>query len=141
MRFFTLLSVLVLVLSAWIASAAPEQESGQQVSKEQQQMIDAAGKAYEAAITMYEIGTGGATSEAVYTWSRRWADAEANGAPRAEQVKVFMAHRDRMKKLLEKVNVKFKIGLDGGEKDKYEAARYYAAEADYLLLKMAPDGK
>ena len=127
---------------AWFARAAPDQESEpRQVSKEQLQMIDAAGKAYEAAIAMYEVGAGGVTSESLYTWSRRWTDAQADGAPRAEQVKFFMAHRDRMKKLLENVNAKFRNGLNGGEKDKYEAARYYAAEADYLLLKMAPDGK
>jgi hypothetical protein len=142
MRLSILLGLLAVVLCAWFASAAPNQESEQrQISKEQQQMIDAAGKAYEAAIAMYDVGAGGITSEAIYTWSRRWADAEASGAPRAEQVKVFMAHCDRMKKLLEKVSLKFQNGFNGGEKDKVEAARYYATEADYLLLKTAPDSE
>jgi hypothetical protein len=143
MRLSTTLGCLSAVLiCAWIAWAAPEQENEQrQVPKEQQEMIDAAGKALEASAALYEVGAGGVTLEGVYSWSRRWADAQADGAAKGEQVKAFIAHRDRMQKLFEKVKGKFDSGVAGGERDKYEAARYYAAEADCLLLKKTPDAK
>src|SRR5262245_8816131 len=122
---------------AWFAWAAPGEESDRVISTVQQEMIDAAGKAFEASAAMYEVGAGGVTLEGVYTWSRRWADA----SPKGEQLKAYTAHRDRMKDLLEKVKAKFDTGVAGGTKDRYEAARYYAAEADYLLLKMTSNTK
>jgi len=122
---------------AWSAWAVPDDESDQMISKVQQEMIDAAGNAFEASAALYEVGAGGVTLEGVYIWSRRWADA----APKGEQLKAYTAHRDRMKNLLDKVKVKFDTGVAGGTKDRYEAARYYAAEADYLLLKMTSNSK
>jgi len=128
------------LLCAWVTSAAPEQESGQrQISKEQAEMIDAAENASEASAALHEIGAGGVTLEGVYTWSRRWADAQALDAPKGEQMKAYMAHRDRMKLLFLKVKAKHDTGVAGGEKDKYEAARYYAAEANSLLPKSMRD--
>lgn len=143
MRFSTTSRLLAgVLLCASVAWAAPDQESDErQISKEQQQMIDAASKAFEAVAALYDIGAGGVTLEGVYTWSRRWADAQADGAPKGDRVKAYMAHRDRMKQLLDKVKRKFETGLAGGEKDKYEAARYYVAEAEYLLLKKTPEGR
>jgi len=127
---------------AWVAWAASDQESNQrQVCEEQQQMIDAAVKASEAVTVLYDIGAGGVTLEGVYTWSRRWADAQGDGAPKGEQVKAYMAHRDRMKKLFDKVKRRHDDGVVGGEKPRYEAAQYYAAEATYLLLKMTSNSK
>jgi len=123
---------------AWIAWAAPDPQSDQrQISKEQQQMNDAAQKAYEASAAMYEVGAGGVTLEAVYTWSRRWAETEADGATPAESRKTLLAHRDRMKTLNEKVTAKYQTGAVGGEKDKYQASRFYLAEAESWLLKNA----
>jgi len=122
---------------AWVAWAAPDDESDQMISKVQQEMFDAAEKAYEASAAMYEVGAGGVTLEGVYTWSRRWADA----APKGEQLRAYAAHRDRMKNLLDSMKMKFDKGVAGGTKDRYEAARYYAAEADYLLLKMTSNAK
>ena len=142
MRFATLALLAGVLFCAWSAWAAPDQESNQrQVSKEQQQMIDAAGEASETVTACYDIGAAGVTLEEVYTWSRRWADAQADGAPKGEQVKAYMAHRDRMKKLFDKVKRRHDDGVVGGEKPRYEAAQYYAAEATYLLLKMTSNSK
>jgi len=128
------------LLCAWVTWAAPDQESDQRyVSKEQQEMIDAAGNASEASAALYEVGAGGVTLEGVYIWSRRWADAQALDAPKGEQVKAYMAHRDRMKLLFAKVKAKFDTGVAGGTKDRYEAARYYLAEANSLLPKSMRD--
>jgi hypothetical protein len=137
MRLVTFGVLAGVLFCAWFAWAAPDQESDQMISKVQQEMIDAAGEAYEASAAMYDVGAGDVTLEGVYTWSRRWADA----APKGEQLKAYTAHRDRMKNLLAKVKAKFETGLAGGTKDRYAAARYYAAEADYLLLKMTSDAK
>jgi len=132
----------VVLLCAWFAWAAPDQESNQpQVSKEQQEMVDAARDASEKIAACYDIGALSVTLEDVYTWSRRWADAQADGAPKGEQVKAYMAHRDRMKLLFAKVKRKHDDGVVGGENPRYEAARYYAAEATYLLLKKSSDAK
>jgi len=139
MRSFITLGILAGALLC--ALATPGQELDQRtLSKEQQQMIDSAHRAYEASAASWEA-VNGATVEGVYTWSRRWADAEADGAPKGEQVKACMAHRDRMKKALVTVGKLHDAGEVGGEKDKWEAARYYVAEADYLLLKKAQDNK
>ena len=125
------------LLCTWAAWGAPDQDSDlrQNISKEQQEMIDAAEHAYEASAALYEVGAGGVTLEGVYTWSRRWADAQAEGAPLGEQVKTNMAHRDRMKTLFDRVKRRFDNGIVGGERDKYEAARYYVAEAECRLPK------
>jgi hypothetical protein len=139
MRFFSIFGLFAaLMFSAWIASAAPAQKSDQrQVPKEQQQMIDAAQKAYEASAAMYDVGAGGVTLEAVYTWSKRWAEAEADVATPAESRKALLGHRDRMKTLNEKVTAKYQTGAAGGEKDRYYASQFYLAEAEFWLLKNA----
>jgi magnesium chelatase family protein len=67
------------------------------------------------------------------------ADAQALDAPKGEQVKAYMAHRDRMKLLFAKVKAKHDTAVVGDEKDKYEAARYYLAEANSLLPKSMRD--
>ena len=54
---------------AWVVRAAPDQESGErQASDKQKEMIDAAGRAYEASAALYDVGAGGVTLEGVYTW-------------------------------------------------------------------------
>jgi hypothetical protein len=138
MRFLTTFGLLTAgFFCVWVASAAPDQEAPEpQPRKEVPQMIDAAQKAYEASLALWSVGAGGVTFESVYTWSRRWADAQADGADRGKQVKAYMAHRDRMNSLHDFVKKKSEIGAAGGERDKYEAAKYYAAEAEHLLLKL-----
>ena len=134
MRLATFALLAGVLFYAWFARAAPDQESSQRfISKEQQEMIDAAGNASEASSALYELGAGGVTLEGVYIWSRRWADAQALDAPLSEQVKAYRAHRDRMKLLFAKVKTKHDTAGAGGEKDKYEAARYYLAEANSRL--------
>ena len=100
-------------------------------------MAESAEQAYIASAAMYEVGAGGVTLEAVYTWSKRWAEAEADGAALAIREKAFLAHRERMSLLKDKVEFKYKQALPGGEKDKYYASRYYFAEADSLLRNCA----
>jgi len=140
MRFFVILGLFAtIVLSVWIASAAPDKQSDQR--QEQERMIEAAGKAYEASCALWQVGAGEVTVEAIYTWSRRWAEAEAEGAAAADQLKAYTLHRDRMRNLLATVSDRRTQGLNGGQEDRYQAARYYLAEADYLLLKRTPDNK
>jgi len=120
-----------------IAWAAPDQESSEpQVSKERQKMTETAEKAYEASMAMWGVGAGGVTLEAVYTWSRRWAEAEADGVGPEARRKAYAAHLLRMRKIREMVGIKHDQAVAGGEEDKFQAARYYLAEAEYWLAKI-----
>lgn len=135
---FTILGLLAgLLLCACVAWAAPDQESGDpQVAKEQQKMIETAQKACEASTALWGVGAGGVTLEAVYTWSRRWAEAEADGASPEARHKAYAAHLLRMRKIREIVGMKHDQAVAGGEEDRFQAARYYLAEAEYWLAKM-----
>src|SRR5215475_6571763 len=69
------------------------------VPNDQQDMIDNARQAYVASIAMYDVGAGGVTLESVYLWSKRWAEAQAEGEPLKVREKAFLAHRERMELL------------------------------------------
>ena len=98
-------------------------------------MIDNARQAYVASVAMYDVGAGGVTLESVYLWSKRWAEAEADGALLKVREKSYLEHRERMSLLKNKVEAKHKAAAAGGEQDKYIASLYYLAEAESLLRK------
>ena len=107
------------------------------VPKYQQDMIDNARHAYMESVAMYDDRAGGITLESVYLWSKRWAEAQADGVPLEIREKAFLAHRERMELLKKKVDAKHKAAAAGGEEDKYCASHYYFAEAESLLGKCA----
>lgn len=102
---------------ATAAPSAPDPAS-------QKARVDAAQKAYGLAEAQHQAGT--ATVEAVYTWSRRWAEAQ-----RASGVGAAMAdHGKRMKSL--EAAVKAKVGAGAASALDAQAAAYFVAEADAL---------
>jgi hypothetical protein len=132
------ISIAGILACGWLAAIRADQDPEQPpMSKEQQEMIDAAHKAFEASSAMYEVGAGGVTLEGVYTWSRRWAEAGADGAAPNVRHKAYLAHSLRMNQLHDKVEAKYKAAAIGGEKDKYWASFYYKAEAEQMLKKDA----
>ena len=66
------------------------------VPNDQQDMIDNARQAYVASVAMYDVGAGGVTLESVYLWSKRWAEAQADGALLKVREKSYLEHRERM---------------------------------------------
>jgi len=128
----TLAIVLVCESIAVATGADPDQPA---VPNPQQQMVETAQKTYEASRAMWNVGAGGVTLEAAYIWSKRWADAEADGAAPGARRKAYLAHAQRMKQLNDIISVKHQVAAVGGEEDKLQATRYYLAEAEYLLSK------
>jgi hypothetical protein len=143
-RLITGIAVLGTLACGLFAAVGADRDSDQpQTSPEQKRMVEAAQKAYEASMAMWQVGAGGVTLEGIYTWSRRWAEAAAEGARPGDRLHAYMLHCDRMRDLLRAITDKHNEGIPGGELDKFEAAKFYLAEAEYLQIKKkaAPDNQ
>ncbi|HEV3341975.1 MAG TPA: hypothetical protein VG125_16525, partial [Pirellulales bacterium] len=97
-----------------------------------ERMSAAAAKTFEATHASYEVGT--EIMSNVYVWSRRWLEAErALARTDAEEIAALEAHRARMKQLMLKIRALYMTGTKGGEMEKFNATRFYLAEADAWL--------
>jgi beta-lactamase regulating signal transducer with metallopeptidase domain len=90
--------------------------------------IDAARKAYEAALQNYRTGQG-ASVESVYNWSQRWTAAARSATRITKQMAdASRAHLERMQELQKLV----KKSVDAGQTsmDEMTAVNFYVAEAE-----------
>jgi len=112
-----LAAVLVLILAVPVLAA------------DDHRLVEAAKKAYEAKAAAYESGLTNDV-EALYSWSRRWMEAELHSAAKEDdRIAAYTAHLDRMKPLAEKIAVRMQAGARGGTPDNQDAANYFVAEA------------
>jgi type II secretory pathway component GspD/PulD (secretin) len=99
------------------------------ISDQAKEMVAAAEKAYQTSTAAYLAET--VSLEQVFAWSRRWLQAAVDAANSpGERGKVYRDHRDRMQQLFDEIRLKYTVGARGGEADRYEAARFYLAEAN-----------
>jgi hypothetical protein len=110
-----LASLALILLPAPSRSAAPPDRNALLKAR-----AEAAQATYEQAAKQFEAGTG--TVEAVYSWSVRWMNAQADKQAAARD------HLTRMKALEEKVKTRVDSGMSPAA-DK-SAALYYRAEAE-----------
>jgi hypothetical protein len=102
-------------------------------SKRVQAMIDTAEMAWKASRSAYDAGT--TAMDPVYTWSQHWLHASLAGAANQKQrLTAYLAHRERMQDLFNKVEALHQARSKGGEANKYFAAKFYLAEADMWLF-------
>jgi hypothetical protein len=128
--------------------AAKEQPENEAVTRLLQTQLQAAKKAYQAAVdTMAVKQVGGlrvqvqgdtkARPDLVYLWSVRWMQAQDDLSDTKEQrIASFVDHQKRMKELL--ANVKTIVGDGKGgilRASEVPAAEWYLAEAELWLLK------
>jgi hypothetical protein len=93
-----------------------------------QTLVAAAQRAFTAARARFEAGS--ETLEAVYTWSRRWLEAQRRLQPAAARA-AAREHRSRMTELCAQATQRVDAGLlDASAR---EACAYYLAEAELLV--------
>lgn len=116
----------VVVAGAMTRSGAAWAETSQRSSP--QTLSAAAGRAFAAARAGYEAGS--ETLEVVYTWSRRWLDAQRRARPTALQA-AGREHRARMVEVCALAERRVVVGA--ADVSAREACAYYLAEADLLI--------
>ncbi len=82
---------------------------------------------YEAAMAEWQAGTRHGSEEALYTWSKRWMDAEGQEGDLKKQLAAAGSHVDRMQKLAD-LNHAEQLGLGGNPAPECNV-KYYLAEA------------
>ncbi len=96
-------------------------------------LVETAQKTYEQNLALMK-GLQGVSAEELYSWSRRWLDAEVDLAGnKEERVAAHQRHLDRMKDL-EKVLKNLAITGQGRQSDA-TAGTYYRTQAELWLTR------
>jgi hypothetical protein len=115
------------------AEGAQKEAGKAKVVRHLDAMVDSSRTAYQALVAEYEAGTV-LLPEVLYVWSSRWRAAEVRATQSKQEVaRAYENHLARMRSLHDKVEAMHKAQAKGGEASKYEAAKYYVAEAELLL--------
>jgi hypothetical protein len=130
-RYLGLPLLLLGVLAAGPAGAAPDQETANTIARLALQRRDAARKTYQVLWLDYRERI--ASEDALYRWSVRWLDAERElSDQRADQVAAYQGHFERMRdleRLIRRLRESAQTTIDEAS-----AAEFYRTEAEMWLL-------
>jgi hypothetical protein len=129
-----LLALALLLLPLTLAAADP-QAAGKIDPAQRAAMIDTATKAFQANQAAYDVGR--VDLGQLYSWSRRWLDAESLGAAAQERQQAAQRHLERMQALHRRVTPLYEGGRVGGESENFHATEYFVAEAKLILDRSA----
>jgi hypothetical protein len=136
-KYFGLLALLLGIISAGPAGAAPDPEAANNLARLAVQRRDAARRTYEALWLDYRERR--ASEDLLYRWSLRWLEAERElSDQQADQVAAYQAHFERMRDL-DRIIRRLR-GSGQTTIEEASATEYYRVEAEIWLLK-ARDGK
>jgi hypothetical protein len=101
-------------------------------------LIESASSAYRAAASDELVGQ--ASAEEIYGWSLRWRASELKGADdKKAGLQANTDHLERMRKLHARVAAAYTAGVKGGEYSKFQASKFYVAEAELMLIDAESD--
>jgi hypothetical protein len=121
-----IVAVVFLCVMAFVAGRSWPAAAAGGTDKLAQARVDAAAKAYAAALTHWKAGQ--VTADVVYLWSVRWFVAEREQPLTGKKLATAAAdHLARMTELETQVEAMFKAGAVSEED--VDAATYYVAEA------------
>lgn len=127
---------IVIVLVAGFLISVTRAEQGDKPAPRESNVVAAARETLAAVMQSYKSGR--ASTEDVYIWSRRVAEAARLESSKGPEVhEAASEHIARMKKLHLSVAQKYEVKMAGGELRELNATRYYqaAAERELELLK------
>ena len=122
-----------LVAAGGVDDDAPGAAAGAAATKARQAMLKAAKKTYGATLVSYQAGK--APFSEVYSWSRRWLEAERLLAKDKDgELAALNDHWKRMNQSYLKIKAWWLGGIKGGEAETFGAAEFYLAEAELWLI-------